>query len=343
MIAVDWSHTKDLTTFDGKKVRVESQKALLSRLSKMDGKGEESGVSVKSNRRLNSPLVILEQGCPLNLIYNILLTGTQVYTIDNHATEQYRKEHDIDKTDENDAKIIFELSNNGYKDKLQLVTLNDKQLMIKDLYHQYCRYQKARVAMQNMKKAHMRHYSGLGESMGHIYSMVKINPKPDLLPYTIAIDTLKEREKGLLKKIEKLIKEVPLPMLGGESKRPLMSTISVHSPNIKDLGNRLWIGIIATCNPAYFKNVSSYLRYCGLTEDVLKSNKYSRHAKMLYHMLAEAILKGKDPIFRPIYDKCKADIAEKHPEYTKLHIHNAALNRTATFLAKHIYQHFHQD
>ncbi len=59
---------------------------------------------------------------------------------------------------------------------------------------------------------------------------------------------------------------------------------------------------------------------------------------MLYHMLAESVLKQKDPVFRPLYDKCKADIAEKYPEYTKAHIHNAALNRTATFLAKRIYQ-----
>ena len=35
----------------------------------------------------------------------------------------------------------------------------------------------------------------------------------------------------------------------------------------------------------------------------------------------------------------KVDIAEKHPDYTKGHIHNAALNRTATFLAKEIYKH----
>ena len=34
---------------------------------------------------------------------------------------------------------------------------------------------------------------------------------------------------------------------------------------------------------------------------------------------------------------CKEDITERYPEYTKLHIHNAALNRTATLLAKEIW------
>lgn len=47
MIAVDWSHVKELTTFDGKKVRVESLKTLLKRISK-DIVGDESIVRLES-------------------------------------------------------------------------------------------------------------------------------------------------------------------------------------------------------------------------------------------------------------------------------------------------------
>lgn len=336
VIAIDWSHTKDLTTYDGKKLRVESQKTLLSRLSK-DGKGEESKKQVKSTNYPHSPSVVLEQGCPLNLVYNILLTGTQVYTIDNHTTEQYRKEHGVEKTDENDAKIIYELSLNGAKDTLRLITLDSKLIQLKDLYHQYCRYQKARVAMQNMRRGHLRHYGGLGESIKVAQSNTISYPKPDYLPYDIAIDTLQGKEKGLLKKLQETMKGIPSFESGGESKALVQSIYNLQPPHIKGLGQRIWIGLMVTCNPSAFKCLSAYLRYCGLTSDVIKSHKYSRHAKMLYHMLAESILKAKDPVFRPIYDKCKEDIANTHPDYTKLHIHNAALNRTATFLAKNIY------
>ncbi len=108
--------------------------------------------------------------------------------------------------------------------------------------------------------------------------------------------------------------------------------------NIRGLGARLWVGILVTANPLTFKCLSAYLRYCGLTSDVVKQHNYKSHAKMLYHVLAQCILKQHDPQFRPIYDKCKADITLKHPDYTKLHIHNAALNRTATFLAKTMFQ-----
>ena len=337
-IAIDWSHTKDLTTYDGKKVRVENRKALLARLKKLgDGDmGGESKCDEQSNQHLHPPVAIIEQGCPLSLLYDLLLISVEVKTISNRATEDYRREHGIVKTDEADAKIIYELAENGAK--LTDVTLDDKLLQMKDTYHQYCRFQKARVAMGNMKKAHQRHY-GAGESRATVKQSIRsLHLAPDLSPYDIAIDTLKAREKSLIKKVEEIAKGLPLFEARGESKSNVQSKKTLKPPAIKGLGQRIWAGLIVTANPSTFKCLSAYLRFCGLTSDVIESHKYNRHAKMLYHMLAEEVMKQRDPTFRPIYDKCKADIAEKYPDYKKIHIHNAALNRTATFLAKHIYE-----
>lgn len=330
-IAIDWSHTKDLTTYDGKKVRVETLKRLLPRIAD----GDESRGWIKSISCVQSPSAILEQGCPMSLIYNLVKGGVQVSLIDNKATENYRKEHNIEKTDENDAKIIWELSQNGTR--LHPITVDDSLLQLHDLYHQYCRYQKARVAMGNMKKAHQRHYKGARESKTELQSKLYTYLAPDLSPYDIAIDTLKAREKSLIKQVEQIAKGLPLFEAGGESKGIENSTSHIQPPAIKGLGKRIWVGIMVTANPSTFKCLSAYLRFCGLTGDVIKSHKYNRHAKMLYHMLAEEVMKQRDPTFRPIYDMCKADIGEKHPDYKKIHIHNAALNRTATFLAKEIY------
>lgn len=327
MIAIDWSHTKELTTFDGKKVRVESRKALLKRIT-------ESTEVVKSRQSLQ---VVLEQGCPLSLQFDLLKAGALVSLIDNKATENYRKANGIEKTDETDAKIIYELSKNGAK--LQPINVSDKMIQMSDVYNQYCRFQKARVSLQNMKKAHLRHYgSGAGESNLDLKSNCIFNLVPDLSPYDIAIDTLHAREKTLLKRLETIAKGVPMFEAGGESIYIMQSSNTTHPPAIKGLGQRLWLGIIVTANPASFKCLSAYLRFCGLTSDVMATHKYNRHAKMLYHMLAEEVMKQRDSQFRPVYDKCKADIAEKYPDYTKGHCHNGALNRTATFLAKHIYK-----
>lgn len=336
MIAVDWSHTKELTTFDGKKVRVEPLKALLKRLQK-DGTGGESKITIESSGGFHSPAIILESGCPVSLIYQLILVGAEVSLIDNKATENYRKASGIEKTDEADAKIIYELASNGAK--LQPIVVDDKLVQMHDTYHQYCRYQKARVSLQNMQKAHLRHYgSGARESRRNILSKNIFHLVPDLTPYDIAIDTLHAREKSLLKRLEGIAKGVPLFEAGGKSIPSVQSNSPLQPPAIKGLGQRLWLGIIVTANPANFKCLSAYLRFCGLTSDVMATHKYNRHAKMLYHMLAEAILKAKDPVYRPIYDKCKVDIKAKYPDYTKGHCHNGALNRTATFLAKHIYR-----
>ena len=316
-IAVDWSHTKGLTTYDGKKVRVEDRRSLLERLKKLGKRGEESNLDVPSMNPIHSLTTILEEGCPASLIFDLVLQGNQVQLISNRATEDYRVKHDISKSDENDAKIIWELANGGAK--LRPASLDDNWLQLHSLYKQYCRYQKARVAMQNMKKGYLRQFGDEESgSASHLSS--------DTAPYDTAIDTLKAKEDSVMKELTPLLS-------GGESQSVL------SPPSIKGLGNRIWAGIVVTANPADFKCLSSYLRFCGLTEDVIKNHRYNRHARMLYHMLAEMILRKGDPTFRPIYDKCKADIADKNPTYTKLHIHNAALNRTGTMLAKHIFRH----
>lgn len=353
MIAIDWSHTKGLITYDGKKLRAEDRKSLIKRISKKDNDGgessrslqsitfvhspstilsrdkdgEESSRVVKSKNWLHSPSLILEEGCPTSLIYDLLRSGSQVYLISNRAAQDYRIAQGIKKTDENDARIIWELANNGAK--LKQVSLDGRMMQLHSLYHQYCRYQKARVAMQNMKKGYLRHF-GDGESIAVIQSTPGFHPSIDA--FDIAIDTLKAKEQSLLAKLSPLV-------AGGKSIPGIKSTTFFQPPAIKGLGNRIWAGLIITANPVYFKCLSAYLRFCGLTGDAIESHKYNRHARMLYHMLANEVMKKKDPTFRPVYDKCKADITERHPDYTKMHIHNAALNRTATLLAKAIFEH----
>lgn len=316
-IAVDWSHTKGLTTYDGKKVRVEDRRSLLERLKKLGKDTEKSSHSLKSKNATHSHTIILEEGCPASLIYDLVVQGNQVNLISNRATEDYRVKHDIAKSDENDAKIIWELANTGAQ--LRTLNVDDNWLQLHSLYRQYVRYQKARVAMQLMKKAYLRYFGD--EESGSASQL-----SGDTAAYDTAIDTLKAKEVSLMKRLTPLVSK-------SESK------LVPSPPSIKGLGNRIWAGIVVTANPNDFKCLSSYLRFCGLTEDVIKSHKYNRHARMLYHMLAEMILRKGDPTFRPIYDKCKVDIADKNPSYTKGHIHNAALNRTATMLAKHIFKH----
>lgn len=360
IIAVDWSHIKGLTIYDGKKVSVVDRKALLKKLAgesiinvktkkflnpASTGAGGESIEAIKSKTPINpsAPLVILERECPLSLIYDILKVGCQVSTIINFEVKAYREARGIEKSDENDAIAIYELAQEK-PNLLSLVSLDDAQIQLVDLYQRYKRYQKARVAMVNMRKAYIRQFGdgvkstskvqssfgfnpspaieGEGESIENIKSTTSFNPSPSdgTLPYGIGIDTLKAAENSCLKKIVKLAPPVP------------------QSLKIKGLGPRIWAGIYITANPANFPTLSGYLRYCGLVNLDQLDHKWNRHASMLYHMLADEVMRQRDERFRPIYDRCKENIATKQADYSKKHIHNAALNRTATFLAKEVWQ-----
>ena len=98
-IAVDWSHTKGLTTYDSKKVRVEDKKSLLQRLRKLGKTGEESISNLPSTVFIHSPTIILEEGCPASLIYDLVIQGNQVQLISNRATEDYRVKNGIAKSE----------------------------------------------------------------------------------------------------------------------------------------------------------------------------------------------------------------------------------------------------
>lgn len=342
MLAIDWSHTKGLTIYNGKKTSMIDRRALLKKLAGADGK---SIYNLKTMGTVNpsAPLVILERECPLSLIYDILKVGCQVSTLLNFEVKSYREGKGIQKTDENDAIAIYELAQ-AKPNLLFPVSLDDAQIQLIDFYQRYKRYQKARVSLQNMKKAYIRQFGdgvksnhhlksidtfnnpspvneGEGESIHNIQSNNAFNPPPSdgTLPYDIGIDTLKAAEKSCLKKLVKLAPPIPQAL------------------KIKGLGPRIWAGIYITANPANFPNLSRYLRYCGLVNIDQLNHKWNRHARMLYHMLADGVMKQRDDKFRPIYDQCKQDIAKAHPKYTKKHIHNAALNRTATFLAKEVF------
>ena len=66
VIAVDWSYTKGLITYDGKKLRTEDRKALIKRIQATKSKdGEESNKTIQSMAYIHSPSVILEESCPI--------------------------------------------------------------------------------------------------------------------------------------------------------------------------------------------------------------------------------------------------------------------------------------
>lgn len=84
MLAIDWAHIKELVLYDGKKV------------TKTDSKG--------LTKYLNQEAVI-ESGAPISLCWNIF-RKTKLYYVLPAKVKEYRETYSIEKSDENDAKVI---------------------------------------------------------------------------------------------------------------------------------------------------------------------------------------------------------------------------------------------
>ena len=290
MLAVDWAYTKELVLFDGKKISRTDQRGLV--------------------KYLNQETVI-ENGAPISLCWNIFRKA-KLYYILPLATKEYRETHNIEKSDEADARVIWGLA----QDRSNLIeaSINQRGIRLAMLYHMYLTYQKSRVVLENQIRAAKQYY---GDHSGQLFGI------------ELALDQLKPKEEGLLKEIDQIAPQMP-PSLA----------------KMKGFGTRIWAGVICVADPQHFNSVNGYLKYCGyINRDVLK-NKFSRDAKLVYWLLTDQIVKQRTEPYRSKYDEIKQTQGELHPEWLeksgyregKGRIDNIARNRVGTMLAKNVYR-----
>lgn len=290
MLAIDWAYTKELVLFDGEKVFNTDHKGL--------------------SKYLDTEVVI-EAGAPISLCWNIF-RKTKLYYVLPVKTKEYRETHSIEKSDEADARVIWQLA----QDKANLIeaSINQRAIRLAMLYHMYLTYQKAQYNLENQIRAAKQYY---GEYAGQLFGM------------ELAVDQLAPKHEGLLREIDLIAPKLP-PQL----------------KKIKGFGIRMWAGIICVASPQHFNSVNAYLKYCGyIDRDVLK-NKFSRDAKLVYWLLTDQIVKQRTEPYRSKYDEIKQKQGELHPEWLKKsgykegkgRIDNIARNRVGTMLAKDVFR-----
>lgn len=99
---------------------------------------------------------------------------------------------------------------------------------------------------------------------------------------------------------------------------------------------------VLVADPPFRRNVAKLWAYCGHGDPGRKRAKGMNadaaaalgnpRAKMLTHLLAEAVIKSSNADYRAVYDDRRNHTAEAHPEWTKGHSHNDALR----VVGKHI-------
>ena len=305
MIAIDWAHTKDFAVYDGKDAK-------LIPWSWLEGQGKKKSCVSIVDLAKKHDRVIIEHGAPLMYLYRLVRSGVPVYTINPKEVATERERLGLDKgfgaeSDLQDAKIIYNIAIS--KDGMMPLRLDDRQMQIVFLYHQYLYSLKAQNATSNLKKAVKRHFGDTDNAT--------------LLMFTIHKDEYERRCENLKKQIESLAPKPPTRIL-----------------KIKGMSNWLWSGIIICADPRLFHSKSAYRKWCGLIDRKSINHQFSRNASRIYYLCAEQFVKQRTPHWRDIYDNAKEELSNRDG-YT--HPHGGAMNRVMTAFANYVFDVVRED
>jgi len=287
--AVDWATKKDLAiTNDGKKVKfisatIEGFDKFLNSLNgdKYQFYFEEGG------------------GDSFKLLAD--RNGHKVFTTLGKNTDNRREKLGIEKTDENDVKIIFDMaiSNPELFREFALLDLITAKI---------CVLFKIRSdTEQNLVRAKNRLFS--------------LNKRLELLELGKDKDKLLEREKETIDKLKKQFELQTKTLEKLLKEHPVWND---YLKNEKGIGAVVASGLIAGIKRASkYDDKYSMRHYAGMITK--KGNQQFNHQlKRTLYFFIEGIIKARTPIWRELYDNMKIYYQEKHQDWSKGKVNNYA-------------------
>jgi hypothetical protein len=266
--------------------------------------------------------VYLEAGCPKYGLMQLIEQGSRIFVCDGKDTNKLRKEMGLGGSDEDSAKVIRELF---YKEPSSFIEFTRPQQAVfarEFIMSKYGKFTKILAGIRN--RAH---------SMGREFG-------PGTT-YDEVIKILGGTKRELLEQVKPF----------------LMEELSLVN-DIKGI-NMALIAQTLTMHPNKFKTKSGYLKYLGFYDRRRFPEQYkkrNRTLKSVYWFMATEVMKHRDPVFRPIYDKFKDATSQKTCSscwnkkcgkrkedglVCKGQAHRVALNRVATKLAEHFWEKLH--
>lgn len=300
--AVDWSTKKNLAiTKDGKKVKfipatIESFEKFLNSL---DGKKcqfyfEEGGDSFKLLANRNKH---------------------KVFTIIGVNTANRRKELDLEKTDENDVKIIFEIAKNNPELSREFVELD----MIT-----------AKICMRFKSRSDIEEV------------LVRAKNRLFAIKLTSELLELGESKNKMIKQKERVIEELNKDFKLETNE--LGKLVKMHPiwenylKDIKGVGITVAGGLIAGIKRASkFNNKYSLRHYAGMITKKGNQN-FNHQLKRTLFFFTEGIIQARTPIWRELYDNMKIYYAKKYPDWIKGKVHNYAKKFVQTKFLDKLYK-----
>lgn len=260
--------------------------------------------------------IYIESGCPKFLLYNLIEKGMKIFISQSKETAHLRDELKITKTDENDVKV------------LQLLFKKDPSLFVE-------------MSNPDINKIRLKYIMGKYEVL------------------TIAIAGFKnrahyaEKEFGKFDFLQTHIKDFELEKIKLVKTTELLLANEIKIIQIRGISTTLIARLLAQAYPHDFPTLSRWLAYCGYKGYMKKRNEKGKGkrpnfvAKMILHIMATQMLKFNNPIYRPLYDRCKLRYQTEHPEWaekkaTKGQAHRKAMNIVATYIAKEFWFKLHE-
>ena len=250
------------------------------------------------------------------LLYNLIQSGKKVFLCSTKATAKLRKERNIKKrtkeSDKVDAMLIYESYRKDPTSFQELKKPDEETIRFQYKLSKYAQISTVLTALKNRKKAFEKQYGKSGE----LEESIKL---------------LEKEKKTLLKECKPLIKE--------EYEK---------TKDIRGIDVGLLARLLAHAHPNKAVTLSRYLSWTGYKGHVLKRNQKGEgkrpnyKAKSDLYLMAKSVIMHGNEDFRPRYDQCKERYRKEHPDWTKRHVDNKALNIIATFIAKEFWKRLHE-
>lgn len=311
--AIDWATKKDLTVYDGKKVKsisntIEEFDKFIDKLG-----GSATNIVTKSSISKQPPSILLfeEGGADMQKL-KAYRAGHKVLTIPGKKIRDYRVSLGEEKSDEKDAELIYKyfMKESGGSAK-SLMSKNAKislppspfrlfQELDADIAEVKILFREHEDSKQNMVREKNKLFA-----FSNKYKLANVasNQGEKIILSKKASIKEKEKQLGIIKLILKdKVKKFPI--------------WKKYLKDIKGIGPVIASGLIGEIGNKTFDSKESIKHYSGIMPRA-EGYSFNRKLKAILFQFIEGVIKFKTPKWREMYDSIKAYYTDKHEDWSK--------------------------
>jgi len=316
--AIDWATKKDLTVYDGKKV-----KSIANTLDEFDkfldmiGGSAKKEVTKGSKADLPSSILLFEEGGADMQKLKAYRASHKVLTVPGKKIRDYRVSLGEEKSDEKDAELIYKYFIKEGGSAIAILTKRSTPEVPSSfrLFHELdADIAEVKILFrehEDLKETMVREKNKLF-AFSNKYKLANVasNQGEKIIFSKKASIKEKEKQLGIIKLILKdKVKKFPI--------------WKEYLKNIKGIGPVIAAGLIGEIGNKTFDSKESIKHYSGIIPRAEGYN-FNRKLKVILFQFIEGVIKHKTPKWREMYDSIKAFYADKHEDWSKGKCNNFA-------------------